>query len=67
MRNSKVLLLQLMQLQPEEAEEVPAEVAEAAKAVTEEQLRSMMTTTSHLCDEEARRSKFRRKVKKLNK
>lgn len=46
-----------MQLHPIEVEVAEvAEVAEAAEAATESQLRSMMTTTSQLCDEEAQMS-----------
>jgi len=63
-RSSKALLLPLMLLHLE-AEVLEAVVAEVAKVATEDQLRSMTPTTSLLCDEDARKSKFRRKRKMI--
>jgi hypothetical protein len=63
-RSSKALLLPLMLLHLE-VEVLEAVVAEVAKVATEDQLRSMTPTTSLLCDEDARKSKFRRKRKMI--
>jgi len=55
MRSLKVSLLQPT-LHHQEEEVLAAVEAEVARVATEEQLRSMTITISHLCDEQARMS-----------